>query len=172
MMSKTPSPAALIDELVVLLDEEIALLEQRRSQLEALSGALLDRDNGRMEGLLAEIEQAMLVQTRVDLKLRALRNALADAFACPQEEMKLAKLLNLLEGEQKLALEYRRQQIIVLTDELRQQHLQTCLFLLESSRINRLLLENLFPNSEPVVTYGMDGRDQWRPDTGLVDAEL
>jgi len=69
-------------------------------------------------------------------------------------------------------LEDRRQQIIVLTSKLRQQHLETCLFLLESSRINRLLLESLFPDSEPVVTYGADGQDQWRPDTGLVDAEL
>ena len=172
MMSNIPSLGGLVDDLLRQLDDEIALLDQRRSQLEALSSAILHRDDGRMEGLLDEIEETMQVQARVDGKLSATRSLLADAFARRPEEMKLSEILTALHGEQKQALEYRRQQIILLTDELRQQHLQTCLFLLESSRINRMLLEGLFPNSEPVVTYGVDGRDQWRPDTGLVDTEL
>lgn len=172
MRSNTPNAGALIDEMLPVLDEQIALLGQRRSQLEALAGAILDRDDGRMERLLEEIEQTMQVRHRADAKLRAVRNALADVFACRPEEMKLTMLIDALQGGPKQALEDRRRQIVALTDQLRQQHLQTCLFLLESSRINRMLLESLFPDSEPVVTYHTDGREHWRPDTGLVDAEL
>jgi flagellar biosynthesis/type III secretory pathway chaperone len=172
MTTNLPDITGLVPDLAACLDEEISLLDRRRGQLEALSGAILDRDDGRMEALLGEIEQTMQEQRSVDLRLQAMRAALANALACRPEEVKLAALVERLQGRQRTDLDYRRQQIIVLTDRLRQQHLETCLFLLESSRINRLLLESLFPNSEPVVTYGTDGRDQWRPDTGLVDAEL
>ena len=172
MTPNTPNASALVAELLAVLDEQIALLELRRSQLESLSETILDRDDARMEVLLGEIEQTMRVQQAADLKLHAVRNALASAFACPPEEIRLGRLIARLEGDPRLALDYRRQRILRLTEQLRQQHLETCLFLMESSRINRMLLESLFPNSEPVITYGAGGQDQWRPPTPLVDAEL
>jgi len=172
MNPMAPELAALVDEMMAILDEEIGLLDGRRGQLEGLSGAILDRDEDAMEKLLCEMERTLRVQKTVDSKLEALRNTLADTLGCPPKELKLSALIGRLQGQRRAALEYRRQQIVVLTDKLRRQHLETCLFLLESSRINRMLLESLFPDSEPVITYGVEGADQWRPDTGLVDAEL
>ena len=44
MSTATPGMSALVEELLGLLDEEIALLTVRRSQLEALSTVLVEGD--------------------------------------------------------------------------------------------------------------------------------
>ena len=49
--------------------------------------------------------------------------------------------------------------------------MRTVMLLGECARINRMLLEAMFPHSEGVVTYGAGGAEPWQPDAGLVDAE-
>lgn len=177
MSFQTPSGQAMIGELLGLLDEEIVLLDLRRRQLEALSEAIVVRDNDRLEGLLEEIERTLEVQTSTDGKLKALRAALAEKMAGPGgvplrgEEVRLSALAQRLEGEQPQALEDRRRQIVQLAGELRTQHLRTAILLTECGRINRMLLEAIFPRSQSVTTYSEGGSSSWRPDTGLVDAE-
>ena len=167
----------MIAELLDLLDEEIVLLDLRRRQLEALSGAIVLRDNDRLEGLLEEIEQTLEVQASVDGKLKALRGALAEKLTAPggapfrAGEVRVSAVAERLEGEQRQALEKRQRQIVHLAGELRTQHLRTAILLTECGRINRMLLEAIFPHSQSVTTYSEGGSSSWRPDTGLVDAE-
>ena len=167
----------MIAELLDLLDEEIVLLDLRRRQFEALSEAIAMRDNDRLEVLLEEIERTLEMQTGVDAKLKILRASLAEEMAGPgraplrDEEVRLSDVARRLGGKRRRAIEDRRAEIVRLAGELRTQHLRTAVLLTECGRINRLLLEAVFPHSRSVTTYSEGGSSSWRPDTGLVDAE-
>ncbi|KPK85895.1 MAG: hypothetical protein AMJ81_02480 [Phycisphaerae bacterium SM23_33] len=170
----TPAQNSLMihtEQLLAILDEEIWLLELRRSQSDALSAALIQSDDARMEALLNEMHQTLQSQAHVDLRLNAVRRALADDLALPTQRVRLQLLIGRLHGRERAEMESRRQQIIDLAERLQRQHLQTSILLLECARINRMLLEALFPQSKGVDTYSSGGQERWWPGTGLVNAE-
>ena len=172
MIAVTPGMQSLIEQLLSLLDEDISVLNLRCSQLESLSQAILHRDDETLDDLLNEMEKAQQVQTITDVKLRAIRQAIANAVGRDVKELRLSRLIGELTAEQNLALDYRRQQIVLLTEKLRRQHLETAVVLSECARVNRMLLETLFPEGSTVTTYSTDGANPWRPDVGLVNAEF
>ena len=171
MILPAPDLKARVGELLTVLDEEIQLLDLRRSQLEALSVAIVERDDTRLEVLLDEIQQTMTLQADVDLRLDGLRGALAGDLSLPVERVKLGALAQLLAGQQRAEIELRRRRIVEMAERLQQQHLQTSVLLSECARVNRLLLEALFPQSKGVDTYGQGGAQRWWPETGVVNAE-
>ena len=120
MTLSLPGLKADIDELLAVLDAEIELLDARRSQLEALSVAIVARDDARMEALLNEIQDMAQPQADVDLRLEQVRRALAGALACPRERMTLQFLTEVLQGRQRAEIESRRRRIVELAQGLRQ----------------------------------------------------
>lgn len=172
MSTATPGMSALLEELLGLLDEEIALLTVRRSQLEALSTVLVEGDPDATERLLHEMEQTQTRQADTDRKLQALRAALANALGRDERELRLAGLVQELPEPIRSAVDYRRQQIVGLVEDLRRQHLGTTMQLVECVRINRMLLEGLFGAEQSLMMYDMHGTPARGPGGGLVDAEL
>jgi hypothetical protein len=172
MRSASPGVLALARELPALLDEQIALLTLKRSQLEALSTLLVQRDEDPMERLLAQMEQSQALQADTDLRLSALRSALADELGGPADSVRLGALLEYLPQGLRESVAFRREQIADLADQTRRQHLQTSLLLMECSRINRLLIEALFGQTRSCQTYDPSGAAAWQSDAGLVDAEI
>lgn len=160
----------VVEDLLVVLDDEAALLEVKRSQLADLSTALLGNDNETVEVLLGQIEQAEETQTLLTARLHALRGTLAQAFDCKTSEFNLSWLIDRLPRRQSLALIHRRQTVSVKLGEFRKQHMQTTMFLAECSKITGMMLESLAP-SGAVVTYDADGSDRWRVGAGLLDME-
>ena len=167
----TEGAVELVDELVVLLDREIELLDKRHAQLEELSRATVRRDDEVLDPLLEQIERTQQVQTRTDLKLQALRSTLAATLGWAVAETRLARLIERLDGPRAAELDYRRQQIILLSERLKRQHMATVLVVTECARINRMLLESFFPEKRAVTTYGARGQSSWGLDVGLVDVE-
>ena len=163
--------AGLVDELINLLDLEIELLDRRFVQLVGLSEATLEVDKKALEALLEQIEQTQHDQSRTDLKLQALRGALAEALDWLLDQLRLARLVEALSAPLAGEVSYRRQQIILLSDRLKQQHMETALVLTKCARVNRLLLESFFPDRQRVTTYGARGECSWGLDAGLVDVE-
>jgi flagellar biosynthesis/type III secretory pathway chaperone len=161
----------LVDELVGVLDDEIALLELRVSQLQGMSDAILSRNEEELEKLLDEVERTEQLQSATDSKLKGIRMALAGVFGCEPDEMKLSRLILELPPEKRLAVSHRREHIVRITETLRRKHLETAILLSECARINRMLLSAMFPDSQTATTYSAEGAEVWRPDTGLVDAE-
>jgi len=161
----------MVRELLDVLDEEIALLNLRRSQLELLSGAMLDRDEQAVGELLGDIEDSAQRQTTADLKLQAVRTALAAAMGIEADGLKLSNIVEALPADMRPQIDYRRQQIILLIDALRTQHMETAVLVHECARINRLLLEGLFRIDTRPVTYAAGGQQGWSPHAGLIDME-
>ena len=163
--------ATLIVELMTVLDEEIGLLDRRCTQLADLAEATRLRDNDALEVLLEQVEQTLEDQDATDLKLQALRNALAEALGRPVSQMRLSELIKQLPGRIAAEISYRREQILLLSERLKDQHVRTALVVSECARINRLLLESFFPEERRVTTYSSTGTSSWGLDTGLVDVE-
>ena len=171
MSIATPDVLALVDALLPILDEEIALLTRRRAQLESLSVLLVERDDEATGRLLDEMEQTETLQADTDRKLQALRSALAGALGCGAGDVRLARLVGELPAGLRSAVDFRRQQIILLVDAFRRQHLCTAMQLVECIRVNRMLLEGLFGEGRSVTTYDMHGTAARALGSGLVDAE-
>ena len=172
MIPTNPAADQLTEELAALLEEEAELLHLRLRQMVRLSDAIVGRGDEDMQPVLDEMEQTQRRQEATDLKLQAVRNAFSSALGERGAALKLSELIDRLPPRQAAALDYRRQQIILLAERLRGQHLQTVVLLAECARVNRRLMEGLFPSGESLTTYGRGGRDAWRPGAGLVDAEL
>ncbi len=171
MISTTPGIDGLIRELLDVLDQEIELLGLKRSAMASLSAAILDRDEGAIERLLADIERMDHAQQATDVKLSALRGSFAQALGKEAGELKLGALAGMLDGDAASAVDYRRRQILLLAQQLKAQHLQTSMLLHECARINRMLLETMLSGAgDNVETYSASGRDVWRG-RGLMSAE-
>ena len=171
MISTASNVADLVSELLSVLDEEIALLDLRWSQMEAASCAIIDRDDDALERLIGQIERTQKSQARSDLKLKGLCRTLAESLGQGLQKVRLVELIGKLPKAQRLAVDCRMQQIILQAKKLHKQHLEINALLSECARINRLLLEGLLPGSETVMTYGESGATMWRSETSLVDAE-
>ncbi len=171
MNALPPGALALIDELVHVLDREVALLDLRCIQLAGLSRASIERDDETMETLLREIETTQLSQESTDREIDAVRQRLANLLDWPVDRTRLGSLVGALEGPRQQAVSRRREQIMTLMSRLKHQHMATALVVAESARINRMLLASLCPQSSEVTTYGVAGERSWRPASPLVDVE-
>lgn len=162
---------SLVEELKNVLDEEITLLNVRRSQLESLSGAIVDRDDNSLQRLLGDIEEAMSMQTATDMRLKAMRNTLAGSLGMDTRNITLSQIMDNLPAVDRAEIEYRRQQIALLADALRRQHMETAMLLRECSRINKMMLDMLLGRKESVTTYNPRGMNGWSSQSGVVDME-
>lgn len=173
MISMTPDIAQLIAAFVAGMNEEIELLELKGAHLEALSTAILARDDEALPEVMRQMEQAQVLQDATDQKLLVIRSEIANVLAWPLELVTATKLAAQITGPNKTFVEQSRQRIIEIAGQVRKQHLETVLLLAECTKINRMLLEGLFGSqAQPLHTYGRSGHNTWRPDTGVVDAEL
>ncbi len=172
MIYVTEEIRSLINEMLKILGEEISLMNARRRQLSVLSEAIIARSDGDMEKILGEMEHTGEAQASVDMQLQSVRAAFAGAIGLRCGDIRLSRLIEQLPPQYQLALETRRSQIVSLAASLRKQHLQTSMLLIESARINKLLLKCLFPQNDEVKTYGSGGARDWREDTGLLNMEF
>jgi flagellar biosynthesis/type III secretory pathway chaperone len=161
----------LAEQLSDVLDDQIRHLERRRMQLRSLTDSIVERDERGLESLLERIEQALNTQAELDRRLDAVRSGIADALLEKPDRVTLGGVVEALDEPQRGILADRRRRLIEAVEAFQQQHLHTSVLLLESVRINRMMLEAVFPGSRGLATYDPGGHDSWRPDTGLVDAE-
>ena len=118
------------------------------------------------------MEQTLQAQSATDVKLDALRMTFAEMIGCSHREMKLSRLVETLGEDERVKVDYRRQQIVILAERLRSQYMAAAITLHESARINRMIIEGLFPDAQPVTTYSATGPKSWTPETGLLDSEI
>ena len=171
MIATDAAALGLLDELAAALDREIDVLQQRITQLDEMNEAFTRRDNDRLDGLLAEIDRTQHDQTVLDGRVHALREKLASHYGLAVAEARLSRLEQLVPADRRAGLTARRERITALAHTVRQRNFQAALVLNETARINRLLLETLFPAEKSVTTYGQGGQDLWQHQGGMLNAE-
>jgi hypothetical protein len=172
MTPQAPGFETMVDDLLALLQKEADMLSFRHEQMCELYDVILNNDDARMESLLAEMASAQQDQTVLDEQLATIRGVLARLLELPTAELKLALLAERIDGDRRQRLREMHGVIVDRAEQLKIQHLNTALVLSEAARLNRMLLEGLFPKAGEVRTYGTDGKEGWRSATGLVDAEM
>ncbi len=171
MRAVTPDMDAWTEQLTEVLDEQIQHLDRRRVQLKTLADTIVERDDRALETLLEEVERALDKQAELDRQLDLVRTRIANALLQPPDGLTLGAIVESMAEPARSRLAGRRRQLIEAVDAFSRQHLHTSVLLMESARLNRLMLEAVFPDSRGVTTYDPAGQDAWRPDTHLVDAE-
>ena len=171
MIPSCPVTAAHARELEGLLDEQAALLTLRHSQLGSLCSAIIDRDESAVERILEQIEQAQQLQAIGDQKVAALRDELAARLAVEARTLRLSGLIERLPPPCRQGVLAKRRRVLELAERFRVQHMRTVMLLSECARINRMLLEGLFPRCQAVTTYSPGGCQTWQAEAGLVDTE-
>jgi hypothetical protein len=172
MMPSNQSDTQTVGQLLALLDEQIVLLDNRLAILKGLGQATADYDNQAMETLLVQMEQAMAAQSAHDKVLRGVRGRLAAALGWPLGDTCLSALAKVLGDDLAAQIHSRRSRIVQLVAAIRQTHMHMVLLLAECMKVNRLLMEHLFPRTQGLALYGSSGHKRWRQSPGLVDAEL
>jgi flagellar biosynthesis/type III secretory pathway chaperone len=137
-----------------------------------MTAAIVEHDNDRLEDVLEEMQQTLRIQDARDGELLAAREVLAKAFSCAARKMTLSSLMESLPAGRQSELDERRRRIGLLAGQLRNRHQHAAWVVVESARINRMLLDRLFPDAGAVTVYEPGGRNQWRTGPGLVDAEM
>jgi hypothetical protein len=160
----------LVKDLLVVLDEEIRLEEAAVGHLRGLAGAVLARDEGRAERLMAEAGDTQAGFEEVESRRHALCEGLASALGRPRAEVTLRRLVREMPAPEAEAIDARRRQLERLAGEVRRQYLRTAALVWHSVHLNRALLLGLFPQMESARTYESGGTAQPQPGGGLVDA--
>ncbi len=164
---------ALVAELANLLDNEIKILDLRSRQMVAMRRHIADRNDQALCSLMAEVDETREFQETSERQLVALRRTLAETFSYDGPgQLRLSWLIPQLDANGQAMIGYRRERIVELAGRFRSEHARTAMLLRECMRINRLLLENLFPSNETATTYGAGGRTAWQSEAGMVDTEL
>jgi hypothetical protein len=162
---------ALVARLLELLEEEAVLLSSRRDRLAGLSSALAESDDLRLERFLEEMERELASPGQREKVMVDLLRRLAEAMGCAEESRSLRGLASRLPPRHRPSVLGARGRLLERARELRNQHRQTAMLLAECARLNRALLDALFPEAQTVGTYDSAGPRQWFSRGGVVDAE-
>jgi hypothetical protein len=162
---------ALAGQLAGLLDDEALLLRQGQLRLAALSEALAGNDQEHVERLLDEADKEIAAGAgRQKAPAEAIRR-LAEALDCLDEPPTLSRVVERLPISCRPTVEAARDRVLQQGHGLQRQYRQTATLLSECVRVNRALIESLFPARPAVTTYDAEGPRQWREGGGMVDAE-
>ena len=170
MIVANPVVESLLPELLTLLDRHAATLGERLAQMRQLSAHTLGRRQEPMESLLDQMERASHEQGTADAKLAAMRATLAKAIGVPVTEFRLRQLEAVLSPRDAAALRLRREQVLLLAQKVRSEHLHAAVLLNEASRVNRMMLDALL-GSAGVTSYGPDGDKRYDSCQGAVNAQ-
>jgi len=159
-----------VDELLDVLDGDIARIQQNLLRLNKLRILVIKRDDVSLSRLLESIYAESDSYKNCELKRQSLRRELADALGCSLEEMTLSRLETAIGREKRQRIIERKVKLGSLIEELRREVLSTSLLLSECARFNNLLLKNIlgFDDAE-TVTYNSSGSASRQSESALVN---
>lgn len=158
--------------LLELLDEQQGLLERKTLELQGLAQSIVNRDEEWMAQLMGQMEQTQACQQAIDARLAMSRSMIASRLGVTPAQLNLSAVAPHLPAEQWERLSARRDRIIDTMRGLRRQHLHTSMLLIESARINRMMMESLLSRNPGLMTYGQGGSQTWRGEGSMVDAQM
>jgi hypothetical protein len=166
--SKTQVP----DELVVFLDDQITDIKQTLDRLDRLRAAVVRRDEGSLEELMAEVRDEAQRKKMTDLRMRQLQLKLSSALGCSPDEVNMTRLCEQLTGPERQMIQEKQAVLQRLTRKLGNEHQGTELLLRECARFTRLLLSNMVGTSNQTRTYTAQGQEQWNVHCGLMNIKM
>ena len=162
----------LVDELLIVLDDDIAQVRLTLGRLDELRSAVIKHDEEELKCLLSQVQDEVESYRPVEAMREEKRCRLAKVLGRDAAEFNLTVLCSLLTGEKRVAVSAKQDELRGLTEELRAEHTRTTLLLRECSRLNKMLLRGIFGRGEESVTYTARGKEKWEVQNEMVNMRL
>ncbi len=159
-----------VDALVAALDEDIRHTESTLSQLDALRGLIIKRDDAALEELLHGLKQEAESRAAAARRREAIRKDLADEMGCDLGAMTLSALKDALSGPRQQAVADRQTRLRSLIDRLKREYTLTSALVADCARFNRSLMRAFFGlDAKGQTTYSARGAARHQADAALVN---
>jgi len=145
------------EQLLPLLDRQIALLQEKRILLRRMGECV---GAGELEKLRELVDQEAVLQSEeseLEPRTCRLRAELARLTGEDAESVTLGRLVELMEGPTAIALSDRRERLLVLVEQLRQEAARTAMRVRRAMELNEQILCILAGGQQPGRTYAPDG---------------
>lgn len=152
------------EELLRLLDRHMELLQQKLDLLDQMGECVRD---GRLTVLaeLLEKEAALAEQgDGLDRRLLEMRERIAEAAGLRPDEARLGRLVESLDGPVAIALNDRRERLLLAVAQLREKSAATMRLVRHALEFNNRLLAALVGADQEAGTYSSDGAVEHRCD--------
>lgn len=146
-----------VEQLLPLLDRQMALLQEKRSLLRQMGECV---GAGELEELRELVDKQAILQSEeseIERRTCRLRAELARLTDEDAEAVTLGRLVETLDGQAAIALSDRRERLTVLVEQLRQEALRTAMRVRQAMELNEQILCILGGGQQPGRTYAPDG---------------
>jgi flagellar biosynthesis/type III secretory pathway chaperone len=149
-----------VDRLLSVLDEQVELLGRKLSLLRQMADCVKQAELEELAELLQR--EAVLSADESELAERTaeLRDELAGLCDAPADQLTLGRLAEELEDAAAIALNDRRERLLLLAQQVQQQASRTVMLVQQAMELNAVLLAALTGREEGGETYAPDGAVQ------------
>jgi hypothetical protein len=169
----TSAMESKVEQLLGVLDEDVRHLETTLTQLDALRGLLVKRDDAGLDQLLGEIRTRTESYAANERERQVLRVDLARTLGCETSRLTLSKLGSMLPEQQRMAVRARQERLKALVMELRREYTLTAALVSDCSRFNQRLLRAFFgAGGQTSVTYSPSGATKKQTNATLMSLKL
>lgn len=162
-----------VDDLLVVLDVDIAYISGNISRLKHLSVLVIKRDDVEFSKQLEEIQSRAEIYKKNEQKRQALQMELSIMMDCGDEQITLSRLETELLGYQREKIAEKKKMLQKLVSEMKRVHLSTMTLLSESARFNSVLLKSIFSFAgSGITTYSPKGTTDRQSGTAFMNVRF
>ena len=146
-----------LDELLPVLDEQVALLKRKLALLQGMADCIGRADLHALEETLRGGEALKTDALALDGRLHELRSSMAEQAGVPIGRMTLGRMLQTLDGPQAIELADRRERLLLLLEAVQQQSGKTAALVRHALEFNQRMTDALLGVSGQGVVYSAAG---------------
>lgn len=158
MIATQPTIQQKAQDLLKVLENDIAHIETNLKTLDQLRQLVIKRDENGLRQLLDKIRTQSTGHCQNELRREQLRSELAHLAQCLPAEMTLSHLETYLNQGTREKIHTQKKRLRQLTRKLTREVKNTALLLNDCARLNRALLKAMFkPQGTQGLTYRFNG---------------
>ena len=163
-----------IEQLLLVLEKDVEHLENCLVRVDQLRSLVVKHDDAGLSALLEEIGKESDIYGSNELQRNSIRMELADDLGCDVEQLTLTRLEEILPAGQREQVSEKKNLLRSLAMKVRGEYMKTEMILSECSRINSVLLKNVFELGlgKGVVTYNSQGSSCRQGDSAFVNMRI
>lgn len=162
-----------INELIVVLDIDIAHLQESLLRLNDLRMLVIKRDSDNLGKLLLMIESSTNSHKENEQRRQQICQYLAEAVGIESKYVTLADIEQMIDVPMKMEVNRRRLKLNVLAAELKRDHLSVSMLMADCARINRMLLDTIFGGGKGrEISYSANGGARRENNINFMSMEL
>ena len=162
-----------INELMMVIDIDIAHLQESLLRLNDLRMLVVKRDNDKLGKLLMTIEASTNSHKENEQRRQQICQYLAEAAGIDSKYATLVDIEGMIDGPMKMEFNRKRLKLKVLVSEVKNDHLSASMLLADCARVNRMLLDGIFGGGKGrEISYSANGSAKRENNIDFMSMEL